>query len=98
MKISEVNISFVKSRNGLIGFASIVLNNSIFLSSIGIYEKLQGGYRITYPAKGEHKVFYPINRETSDLIEKTIFNKLKEVMKKVNNDRYNSDNAKQRRF
>lgn len=94
-KISEVNISFIKNRNGLIGFASLVINNQLYLSSIGIHKKLNdNGYRLTYPNKligsTPVDVFHPINRETGKAIEEAIFNKLSEVMK---NDRYSCFNS-----
>jgi len=95
IKISEVNISFIKNRDGLIGFASLVINDQLYLSSIGIHKKLNDyGYRLTYPKKligsTPIDVFHPINRETGKAIEEAIFNKLSEVMK---NDRHCSLNA-----
>lgn len=85
MKITEVQIDFIKPNNGLIAFASLVLNSDIYLSSIGIHKKIDGtGYRITYPSKGKHSVYYPINRMAGQAIETAIFEKLKDVMKKVN--------------
>ena len=96
IKISEVNISFIKHRDGLIGFASLVINDQLYLSSIGIHKKLNDdGYRLTYPNKliGSIPidVFHPINRETSRSIEEAIFNRLSEVMK---NDRHSCFNVK----
>lgn len=94
--ISEVQISFIKPQNGLIGFASLVINHGIYLSSIGIYKKLNdANFRLTYPTKkvGESSIniFHPINQQTGACIENAVFQKLKEVMNK--NDRYNcSDN------
>lgn len=95
IKISEVKISIIKNKDGLIGFASLVINDQLYLSSIGIHKKLSdSGYRLTYPNKyvGDTplNIFHPINREMSQAIEEAIFNKLSEVMK---NDRYNSLNA-----
>ncbi|MCT4552219.1 MAG: SpoVG family protein [Alphaproteobacteria bacterium] len=78
MKITECNIDFITERSGLIGFANLIIDNSLYISSIGIHKKLSGGYRITYPQKQNHSILYPINRETSSIIETTIFNKLKE--------------------
>ena len=40
MQISEVQISIVKPSNGLIAFASIVIDESIYLGSIAIHQKL----------------------------------------------------------
>jgi len=93
MEITEVNIDFINSNRGLVGFANITIDNNIYLSSIGIYKKLSDeGFRITYPKKQDRDIFYPINKKTSLLIEQAIFNKLKEVIKDVKNDRYNNFN------
>lgn len=84
IKITEVQIEFIKPNNGMIGFASILINDSIFLSSIAIHKKLNTeGYRITYPSKGQFSIFYPINKEVSRQIEEAIFEKLEEVKSKV---------------
>tara|TARA_B100001989_G_scaffold252461_1_gene234583 strand:- start:1622 stop:1930 length:309 start_codon:yes stop_codon:yes gene_type:complete len=90
MKISEVNIIPIRPKDGLVGFASVVINDAIYLGSIGIHEKLNGnGYRLTYPTKkmGMHNadIFYPINKTTGKAIETAILNKLNDVMKKVEN-------------
>ena len=102
-KITEVQIIPIKPNNGLVGFASLVLDHKLYLSSIGIIKKLDGSdYRLTYPTKkvgsNNLNIYHPINKETSRAIEKEIFNKLEEVFNKsneVNNyDRYhNSDNS-----
>lgn len=97
MKINEINISLIKPRDGLIGFASIVVDNALYMGSIGIHQKLSGnGYRLTYPTKQagmqETDIFYPINGLAGKAIETAIFNKLNDVMNKVyNNARYNSN-------
>lgn len=90
ISISDINIDFVKTKDGLVGFASLVVNDGLFLSSIAIHKKLNGdGYRITYPKKDKWDLFYPINTELGKKVEQAIFEKLKDVMKKVENDRYN---------
>lgn len=93
MKISEVNIILIKPRNGLIGLASLVINDALFLSSIGIHQKLNGnGYRLTYPTKktgtNDMDIFHPINRETGKALEDAIFNKLNDVMSRLDNAGY----------
>lgn len=84
LKVSEVRVILVKHNEGLIGFASLVLFNSIYISSIGIYRKLSGGYRITYPTKiinnKNFEIFHPINSELSKYIEESIFTKVKEIL------------------
>lgn len=81
--IKEVQIELIKPNNGMIGFASMVINNAIYLSSIAIHKKLNSeGYRITYPSKGNFGIFYPINKDVSRQIEEAIFQKLENVMNK----------------
>ena len=81
MKITEIQIEFIKPTNGMIGFASLVIDGNIYLSSIAIHKKLnEEGWRITYPSKGNFSIFHPINKTTSKQIEEVIFKKLKEVM------------------
>lgn len=98
MKISEVNILLIKPRNGLIGFASMVINDALYLGSIGIHQKLNGnGYRLTYPTKktgtNNMDIFHPINREAGKAIETAIFNKLNDVMNRLDDVGYDCDYA-----
>lgn len=88
MKITEVNISLIKPKDGLIGFASLVVNDSLFLGNIGVHRKLNNtGYRLTYPTKKaglrDMAVFHPISREAGKAIEAAIFNKLNDVMNRL---------------
>ncbi len=85
-KISEIQIVPVKPNNGLIGFASLVFENSFYLGSIGIYTKLQGGYRLAYPTRGLFNVFYPINHFVADQVEKAVISRFEEVMKHAGHD------------
>ncbi len=87
MKITEVQIEIIKPSNGLIGFASLVIDDNFYLSSIAIHKKLSAdGYRLTYPNKGHFTIFHPINKQTSAQVEAAIFGKLNDVMKKVGQD------------
>jgi DNA-binding cell septation regulator SpoVG len=87
MQVTEVDIAFVKPKDGLIAFASVVLDDELFLSGIGIHAKLVGsGYRLTYPTRkvGEthFSLFHPIRKPTGFAIERAIIEKLKNVMSK----------------
>lgn len=91
-EITEVQVLPIKPREGLVAFASLILNRSLCLTSIGIHQKLDGtGYRLTYPTKlvGDRtmNLYYPITKDLSKAIEEAILNKFKEVMNK-NHDRY----------
>jgi len=86
--ITEVQIQPIKPRDGLIAFASFVLNNELYLSSVGIHSKLNDfGYRLTYPTKlvgaREINIFHPITKELGAAIEEAMIKKLNEVMRGV---------------
>jgi len=74
MKISEIKIKFIKPNNGIIAFASIVIDDGLCLSGIAIHQRLNSnGYRLTYPKKDNFNIFYPINQQISKTIESAIF-------------------------
>jgi len=84
IQISEVKIDFINPCEGIVAFASIVINDAICLSSIAIHKKLSSeGYRITYPSKGKFSIYHPINREVGSAIETAVLEKFQEVMSKV---------------
>lgn len=85
MQISEIQIIPIKPNNGLVAMASVVVENSLYLGSIGIHTKLNGnGFRITYPTKSlsgkNFNVFHPINRNVALEIEQAIIAKAEEVL------------------
>ena len=83
MNVTEVNITPVKPTDGLVAFASVVVDGSLYLGSIAIYTKLDGSYRLLYPTKtvGQRvlNIFHPINRLASKQIEEMIFKKCDEI-------------------
>jgi DNA-binding cell septation regulator SpoVG len=87
MRVTEVDIAFVKPKNGLIAFASVVLDDQLYLSGIAVHSKLAGsGYRLTYPTRRvgqtQFSLFHPIRRPVGLAIEHAIFEKLKNVLSK----------------
>lgn len=82
--IEEVEVIPIKPKDGLIGFASLVFEKSFYFGCIGIYTRLGGGYRLTYPikqaGKGTMNVFHPINPEVSKQLEEAVGNKYEEIM------------------
>ena len=94
MKISEIQIIPVKPQEGLVAFASFVLEDCLYLGSIGILTRPEGGYRLVYPTKKvgirSINIYHPINKEFANLIEKEVIAKFEDVMK---NDRYGSFNT-----
>lgn len=85
-KLSEIQVVPVKASDGLIGFASLVFEDSLYLGGIGIYSRPQGGIRLTYPTRkhpsGCLNVFHPINKFVADDIEQAIEQKFEELMSK----------------
>lgn len=94
-RLSEIQIIPIKPQNGLVAFASFVLDRSLYLGSIGIMTRPQGGYRLVYPTKKVAEknlnIFYPINREFASTIENEVVRQFENVMKKY--DRHNSFNS-----
>ena len=84
MQITEVNITPIKPNNGLVAFASVVIDNSVYLGFIGVYTRLNGdGYRLTYPTKkaGDKSlnIYHPISKEAGRIIEEAIIAKISEI-------------------
>ena len=93
-RLSEIQIIPIKPQNGLVAFASFVLDGNLYLGSIGIVTRPNGGYRLVYPTKKVAEknlnIFYPINRESALAIENEVVRQFEDVMKKY--DRHNSFN------
>ncbi|HEY1645268.1 MAG TPA: hypothetical protein VGF75_02685 [Candidatus Saccharimonadales bacterium] len=75
--ISELQVTPVKPDRGLVAFASLVLDKSLYIGSIGVYKRLNDdGYRIVYPAKKvgnrQLNIFYPVSKELGYLIEQAV--------------------------
>jgi stage V sporulation protein G len=84
MKITEIQITPIKPKDGLVAFASLVMDDSLYLGFIGVYTRLDGlGYRLTYPTKkiGDNSIniYHPINKEAGKAVEEAVFKKLKEI-------------------
>lgn len=89
--ISEIQISPVKPKDGLIAFASFVLDGKYYVGSVAIFTRLgKSGYRLVYPAKklGEKNLnlFYPINQFVGKFIEDAITEKVNEIFNEQENE------------
>lgn len=94
-EVSEIQVVPIKPSNGLVGFVSFVFDRCLYCSSIGIYTRPAGGYRLTYPTRkgpnGDFNIFHPINREVAEEIEKVVIEKFENVTKSY--DRHRSVNT-----
>jgi len=94
-RLSEIQIIPIKPQNGLVAFASFVLDENLYLGSIGIMTRPNGGYRLVYPTKKVAErnlnIFYPINKDIAQLIENEVVRQFEDVMN--NYDRHNRFNS-----
>lgn len=85
-KLSEIQIVPVFPDNGLIAFASFVIDNRYFVGNVAIYTKPDGlDYRLLYPAKTlpngkKITLFHPINRKTGEAIKQAIIEKYRNLI------------------
>lgn len=82
--ISEIQIVPIKPKDGLVAFASFVLDGKYYVGSVAIFTRLgKSGYRLVYPSRkvGEKNIniFYPINQFIGKFIEDAITEKVNEL-------------------
>lgn len=82
--ISEIQIVPVKPKDGLVAFASFVLDGKYYIGSVAIFTRLgKEGYRLSYPSRkvGEKNIniFYPISQFIGKFIEEAITEKVNEL-------------------
>ncbi len=83
MKIKKVEIVPIRPYEGLIAFANVELEEGLYLGSIGVHRKLDGGFRITFSIRkvGEANlcIYHPIKQEVSKEFETAICSKAKKL-------------------
>jgi DNA-binding cell septation regulator SpoVG len=86
--IDEIEVVPVKPIGGIVGFASLVLDRSLYLGSIAIITRPAGGFRLLYPTKkvgnASIDIFHPINRTLADTIERAVVSQYEDVMNRGN--------------
>ena len=84
ISISEIQITPIKPQNGLVAFATLVLDDCLYLGSIGVCTRLQGGYRLIYPTRKtglrDINVFHPIDKAFAEIVENAVVAKYEELM------------------
>ena len=83
-KVTEIQIIPVKPKDGLIAFASFVLDEKYYIGSVAIYTRLnEAGYRLVYPTKklglNNISIFHPITGATGRAIEQVVIGKINEL-------------------
>ena len=83
--VSEIKLRFVEDgKDGLIAWASCVLNGTVVLNNIAVRRGRDGGLMLTYPAKQTTSgtrfyYFNPISREASAVLERAILQRLSDI-------------------
>jgi DNA-binding cell septation regulator SpoVG len=77
--VSEIQIIPVKSKEGLVAFASAVINNQFYIGNIAIYTSPSSldGFRLVWPSRTlkngtQLRIIHPINKETGFLVQRQI--------------------------
>lgn len=90
--ISEIQIVPIKPQNGLVAFASAVINNQFFVGNVAIYTSLKSplGFRLVFPNKKLNSgqvvdCFHPINKEAEGQVTSAIVMKYLDLMGKFQN-------------
>lgn len=93
LKISEVEIFPIKPKNGLVAFASCIINKSLYVGNIAIFTSptRPEGFRLVFPKKKlpngkDINCVHPITREAGEAISGAIIGKFKEVMRRSINE------------
>jgi DNA-binding cell septation regulator SpoVG len=84
LDVSTIHIRLANGKDGLIGWASCIVNDAIYLNNIAIRRVLDGRTILTYPSKKtkndlKYYFFNPINREAKAALENAILAKFQEM-------------------
>ena len=85
MKVKKVEIVPIKPHEGLLAFASIEIDDQLYIGSIGVHKRRDGkGYRITFPSRkvGDYQMIicHPTTPDLSKEIESAISSKAEEIL------------------
>ena len=90
LEISEIQIVPIKPQNGLVAFASFIINQAIYLGNIAIYTcpSSEVSYRLVYPTRklsneSQVNLVYPIKREVGEYIQSEIVKKYLKIVENV---------------
>lgn len=84
MQIKKVEIVPIRPHEGLVAFADIVLEEGLYLGSIGVHRKLEGGFRITFPTRKvggiNVSIYHPLQLHISKEFEYAICSKAEKLL------------------
>ncbi|MDP8218066.1 MAG: hypothetical protein P9M03_05015 [Candidatus Theseobacter exili] len=85
MKVTKTEIIPIPPSGGMIAIANVVIDDVVFLGSIGVHQRLDGkGIRLTFPTKkagkGQISIFHPLDAKLHGQIQSSIEHQLKKVL------------------
>lgn len=98
LSINDIRIFHITTKEGIVAFASAIINECFYIGSIAIHEKKDlSWYRITYPTRKSRgkdlNLYHPLTNECSELIEKAVIWAYLISAKTVIHDRYDRSNS-----
>lgn len=80
--ISQIHFQPVRPREGLLGFASFVIDDLYAIGGVGVHARMnRSGIRLVYPVKKlidgtSIALFYPLSKDVGDKIEDAVLQDL----------------------
>lgn len=101
LSVSEIQIIPIQPKNGLVAFASAVINGHFAIGNVAIYTSLSAldGFRLVYPTKisstgKQLYCFRPITKEAGDALHAAIISEYKRLLEKLNAPRRAPDHTR----
>lgn len=89
LKISEISIEPIASKNGLIGFSNFVINDDFKICNVGIHScpSSSTGIRLVFPQR-EHNglrlnTIFPVHQAAYEVCVVAVANAYQELMEKL---------------
>lgn len=98
VNLSEIQFVPIPPNNGLVGFASFVIDEKYYISSVAVYTRLsRPGFRLVYPTKKVGSInlntFRPIDAYVGVKIEETVSAKVSTIFERKSNENYDRSNS-----
>jgi DNA-binding cell septation regulator SpoVG len=89
VRLSEIEVVPIKPRNGLVAFASFVINESLYVGDVAIHSRLGGeGFRLVYPMRtlrngASVNTLHPIRKDVAEEIEHQVSEAYQKLLAKI---------------
>lgn len=85
IKVSKIEIVPIPPKNGLVAFASFLINDCFFIGNVAIYSSpsCPNGFRLVFPTKAGVSCFHPVNRAVGMKIQNQVISRYLEIIEKL---------------